>query len=104
MGGEEGERKWGAPGGPKVQLNPTVAWPLEVVRLREAVPPKAQAEMNSFTEAKRKCEFNLDVIFKDVTMEVNFYQQGSPCELLINFHRQQPESHHESHCNLDIVV
>jgi hypothetical protein len=81
-----------------------VAWPLEVVRLREAVPPKAQAEMNSFTEAKRKCEFNLDVIFKDVTMEVNFYQQGSPCELLINFHRQQPESHHESHCNLDIVV
>ena len=54
-------------------MNPTVAWPLEVVRLRETVPPKAQAEMNSFTEAKRKCEFNLDVIFEDVTMTVFFF-------------------------------
>ena len=81
MGYEEGARKWGAPGGPSVQLKPTVAWPLEVVRLREAVPPKAQADMNSFTDAKRKCEFNLDVIVEDVTKDVYLHQQGSPCGL-----------------------
>ena len=55
MGGKLGDgedgRKGGAPGWPMVQFNPTVAWPLEVVRLREAVPPKAQTEMNSFTDA-----------------------------------------------------
>ena len=50
-----------------MQLNPTVAWPFEVMRVREAVPPKAQAEMNSFTDAERKCEFNLDDIFEGVT-------------------------------------
>ena len=44
-----------------------MAWPLEVVRLREAVPPKAQAEMNSFTDEKRKCEFNRDDISLDIT-------------------------------------
>ena len=66
-GYEEGGRKWGAPGGPSVQLKPTVAWPLEVVRLKEAVPPMAQAEINSFTDAERKCEFNLDDMFEDIT-------------------------------------
>ena len=66
-------------------MNPTVAWPLEVVSLREAVPPKAQADMNSFTDAKRKCEFNLEVIVEDVTTDVYLHQQGSPCELKLIF-------------------
>ena len=38
--GGDWDMKRGAPGGPSVQLKPTVAWPLEVVRLREAVPPQ----------------------------------------------------------------
>ena len=64
--GEEG-RPWGAPGWPRVQLKPTVAWPLEVMRLREAVPPKAQTEMNSFTDAMTNWELSLDDIFKEDT-------------------------------------
>ena len=44
-------RKWGAPGGPRVQLNATVAEPPLVVRLREALPPTAQTEMNSVSDA-----------------------------------------------------
>jgi hypothetical protein len=41
----------GAPGGPRVQLNATVAEPPLVVRLREALPPTAQTEMNSVSDA-----------------------------------------------------
>ena len=59
VAGWEGGREWGALGWPSVQLKPTVAWPLLVVRLREAVPPRAQTCRNSFTEAVRKCEFVL---------------------------------------------
>ena len=44
---EEGGREWGAPGGPKVQENPAVVTPLLVERLRVAVPPRAQTEINS---------------------------------------------------------
>ena len=64
-GWEEG-REWGALGWPSVQLKPTVAWPLLVVRLREAVPPRAQTCRNLFTEAVRKCEFVLVNIFEIV--------------------------------------
>ena len=46
-----------------------MAWPLKVVRLKDAVPPKVQAAMNSLTDAKRKCEFNLDDISVDNTDE-----------------------------------
>ena len=34
---------------------------------KEAVPPMAQAEINSFTDAERKCVFNLDDMFEDIT-------------------------------------
>ena len=80
-----------------------MAWPLEVVRLREAVPPKAQAETNSLTDANRKCEFNLDDISEDITNEDDQMQQGSPCELIFSFYHQRPESHHGNHCNLDVM-
>ena len=50
-GAERGGSKWGAPGGPRVQLNATVAEPPLVVRLREASPPMAQTEMNSVSDA-----------------------------------------------------
>ena len=66
VAGWEGGREWRAPGRPSVQLKPTVAWPLLVVRLREAVPPRAQTCRNSFTEAVRKCEFVLVDIFERV--------------------------------------
>ena len=40
-----------------MQLNPMVTRPLLVVRLREALPPMAQTEMNSVMEATKNCEF-----------------------------------------------
>ena len=49
-----------------MQLNPMVTRPLLVVRLREALPPMAQTEMNSVMEATRNCEFVLDDIFTEV--------------------------------------
>ena len=55
----EGGREWGAPGGPRVQLNPTVVTPLLVARLREASPPVAQTDMNSVKEAIKNCELVL---------------------------------------------
>ena len=59
-------REWGAPGVPRVQLNPMVTRPLLVVRLREALPPMAQTKMNSVMEATTNCEFVLDDIFTEV--------------------------------------
>ena len=58
---------WGAPGGPSVQLNATVAEPLLVVRLREASPPTAQTEMNSVSDATMNWELVLVAIFTQVT-------------------------------------
>ena len=68
-----------------VQLNPTLAWPWLVVRLREAVPPRAQMLMNSFTDAVRNWEFSLEDIFddKDDVLKSELMQQGLPCELVI---------------------
>ena len=48
-----------------VQLNPMVTRPPLVVRLREALPPMAQTEMNSVMEATTNCEFVLDDIFTE---------------------------------------
>ena len=62
-GAEEGGREGGAPGAPRVQLNPMVTRPLLVVRLREALLPMAQTEMNSVMEAVRNCELVFDDIF-----------------------------------------
>ena len=42
-GAEEVGREWDAPGGPRVQVNPTLVTPLLVERLRVAVPPRARA-------------------------------------------------------------
>ena len=58
---------WGAPGGPRVQLNATVAEPPLVVRLREALPPTAQTEMNSVSDATMNWELVLVAIFTQVT-------------------------------------
>ena len=49
-----------------MQLKLTLASPLLVVRLREAFLCRAQIEINSFTEAVRKCEFVLVDIFERV--------------------------------------
>ena len=46
-----GGREWGASGLPIVQLNSTVVTPLLVERLREAIPPRVQTEINSVTDA-----------------------------------------------------
>ena len=48
-----------------MQLNPMVTRPLLVVRLREALPPMAQTEMNSVMEATTNCQFVLDDIFTE---------------------------------------
>jgi hypothetical protein len=40
---------------------------LEVVRLREAVPPKAQADMNSFTDAESHLESHCHCMFSEET-------------------------------------
>ena len=45
-----------------MQLNPTVASPSLVVRFRAALPPRAQTERNSVTEATTNWEFDLEVI------------------------------------------
>ena len=58
---------WGAPGGPRVQLNATVAEPPLVVRLSEALPPTAQTEMNSVSNATMNWELVLEAIFTQVT-------------------------------------
>ena len=50
-GGEKAGMEWGAPGCPRVQLKPTVVKPPLVERLREALPPLAQTERNSVTDA-----------------------------------------------------
>ena len=81
--GEEG-RPCGAPGWPRGQLKPTVAWPLEVVRLREAVPPKAQTEMNSFTDAMTNWELSLDDIFEEDTEVELLKVAGSHEDHLVN--------------------
>ena len=62
LGDREEGRPWGAPGWPRVQLKATVAWPLEVMRLREA-----QTEMNSLTDAMTNWELSLDDIFDEDT-------------------------------------
>ena len=46
----------------------TVAWPLLVARLREAVPPRTQTWINSFTDAVRKSEISLADIFNEVSV------------------------------------
>jgi hypothetical protein len=66
-GAEGGGRVWGAPGGPRVQLNATVAEPPLVVRLSEALPPTAQTEMNSVSDATMNWELVLEAIFTQVT-------------------------------------
>ena len=48
-----------------VQLNPILAWPWLVVRLREAVPPRAHMLMNLFTDSVRNWEFSLEDIFEN---------------------------------------
>ena len=63
----EGGREWGAPGGPRVQLNSTLAEPPLVVKLREALPPAAQTEMNSVSDAIMNWELFLVAIFTQVT-------------------------------------
>ena len=54
---------WGAPGVPRVQLNPMVVKPPLVFTLREAFPPMAQTEINSVMDASKNCELVLDDIF-----------------------------------------
>ena len=49
--GGAGGREWEAPGLPIVQLNPTVVTPLLVERLRLALPPRFQTDINSVTDA-----------------------------------------------------
>ena len=61
-GGEKAGIEWGAPGCPRVQLKPTVTKPSQVERLREALPPWAQTERNSVTDATTNWEFDLEVI------------------------------------------
>ena len=66
--GAKGEgRVWGAPGGPRVQLNYTLAEPPLVVKLREALPPTAQDKMNSVSDAIMNWEFFLVAIYTQVT-------------------------------------
>ena len=66
VGGEGGGKKagmeWGSPGCPRVQLKPTVTKPSQVERLRVALPPWAQTERNSVTDATTNWEFDLEVI------------------------------------------
>ena len=50
-----------------MQLNATVAEPPLVVRLREALPPMAQTEMNSVSDATMNWELVLVAIFTQVT-------------------------------------
>ena len=50
-----------------MQLNATLAEPLLVVKLREALPPKAQTEMNSVSDAIMNWELVLVAIFTQVT-------------------------------------
>ena len=50
-----------------MQLNATVAEPPLVVRLREALPPRAQTEMNSVSDATMNWELVLVAIFTQVT-------------------------------------
>ena len=61
-GWEKAGIEWGAPGCPRVQLKPTVTKPSLVERLREALPPWAQTERNSVTDATTNWEFDLEVI------------------------------------------
>ena len=48
---------------PIVLLNPTVVTPLLVERLRVAVPPRFQTEINSVTDAIKNWELVLKAIF-----------------------------------------
>ena len=66
-GAERGGREWGAPGGPRVQLNATVAEPPLVVSLRVALPPTAQTEVNSVSDAIMNWELVLVAIFTQIT-------------------------------------
>ena len=51
-GGEMAGLEWGAPGcRPRVPLKPTVTRPSLVERLIKALPPRAQTERNSVTDA-----------------------------------------------------
>ena len=61
-GGKKAGMEWEAPGCPRVQLKPTVARPSLVVRLRVALPPRAQTERNSVTDAVTNCEFDFEDI------------------------------------------
>ena len=58
-----GGSEWEAPGCPMVQLNPMVVKPPLVVRLRVALPPMAQTDINFVTEAAKNSELVLDNIF-----------------------------------------
>ena len=62
-GAGAGGREWGAQGLPIVLLNPTVVTPLLVERLRVAVPPRFQTEINSVTDAIKNWELVLKAIF-----------------------------------------
>ena len=54
-----------------VQVNPMVVKPFLVVRLRDASPPMAQAEMNSVTEAAKNWELVLADIFEKSLMKIH---------------------------------
>jgi hypothetical protein len=47
-----------------VQLKATLVSPPLVVRFSDASPPRTQMLMNSFTEAPRNWEFDLDIFKK----------------------------------------
>ena len=61
--------EWGAPGKPRVQLNPTLAIPRLVVRLRQASPAANQTEINSLTDAVRNWEFVLAMLLLKKTAD-----------------------------------
>ena len=81
LGGEAGEEEkvvreevgeggnGGAPGKPRVQLNPTLAIPQLVVRLRQASPPANQTDINSLTDAVRNWEFVLAMLILEKTAD-----------------------------------
>ena len=50
-----------------MQVKPTVVTPLLVERFRSALPPRAQTEINSVTEAPKNCALVLDDIFTTFT-------------------------------------
>ena len=84
---------------PRLQLKLMVAWPLLMVRLREALPCRAQTNKNLFTEAMKNCEFGLDDISEDIgriqtTTKNGQLHQVLPCGLKSSCHHQIPGAYH----------